>query len=79
MKVTVRDIGEVSVVDLNGRITIGEGDVLLREKVNELLGGHPYERALLRPPAPPTKVRPIAVRHGSHVTTETSVHQGCQI
>jgi len=37
MKATVRNIGEVSVVDLNGKITIGEGDVLLREKVNELL------------------------------------------
>jgi anti-sigma B factor antagonist len=37
MKATVREIGVVSVVDLNGKITIGEGDVLLREKVNELL------------------------------------------
>ena len=41
MKATVRDIGDVSVVDLNGRITIGEGDVVLREKVGELIdGGH---------------------------------------
>jgi anti-sigma B factor antagonist len=39
MKATVRSIGPVSVLDLNGRITIGEGDVLLREKVNELLDG----------------------------------------
>lgn len=37
MKATVRKLGEVSVVDINGKITIGEGDVLLREKVNELL------------------------------------------
>jgi anti-sigma B factor antagonist len=37
MKATIREIGAVSVVDLNGKITIGEGDVLLREKVNELL------------------------------------------
>jgi anti-sigma B factor antagonist len=37
MKATVREIGAVSVVDLNGKITIGEGDVQLREKVNELL------------------------------------------
>jgi len=37
MKATVREIGHVSVVDMSGRITIGEGDVLLREKVSELL------------------------------------------
>ena len=36
MKVGVRNIGHVSVVDLAGKITIGEGDVVLREKVNEL-------------------------------------------
>jgi anti-sigma B factor antagonist len=39
MKATVRDIGKVSVVDLSGKITIGEGDVVLREKVIELLDG----------------------------------------
>jgi anti-sigma B factor antagonist len=39
MKATVREVGHVSVVDLSGRITIGEGDVLLREKVHELLDG----------------------------------------
>ena len=39
MKATVRDIGKVSVVDLSGKITIGEGDVVLREKVSELLDG----------------------------------------
>lgn len=37
MKATVRNIGHVSVVDLSGKITIGEGDVVLRETVNELL------------------------------------------
>ncbi len=37
MKATVRKIGTVSVVDLSGKITIGEGDVVLREKVSELL------------------------------------------
>jgi anti-sigma B factor antagonist len=41
MKATVRDIGKVTVVDLSGKITIGEGDVVLRERVTELLdGGH---------------------------------------
>ena len=39
MKVTVRDIGKVAVVDLSGKITIGEGDVVLRERVSELLDG----------------------------------------
>jgi anti-sigma B factor antagonist len=39
MKVTVRDIGKVTVVDLSGKITIGEGDVVLRERVSELLDG----------------------------------------
>jgi len=37
MKVNVRSEGEVSVVDLSGKITIGEGDVLLRETVETLL------------------------------------------
>lgn len=41
MKVAVREIGQISVVDLSGKITIGEGDVQLREKVHELLdAGH---------------------------------------
>lgn len=37
MKATIRKLGKVSVLDITGKITIGEGDVLLREKVNELL------------------------------------------
>ena len=37
MKATVRNIGDVWVVDLSGKITIGEGDVILREKVQDLL------------------------------------------
>jgi anti-sigma B factor antagonist len=37
MKATVRKIGKIAVVDLSGKITIGEGDVVLREKVSELL------------------------------------------
>jgi len=41
MKTTVRTVGQVAVVDLSGKITIGEGDVVLRDKVLELLdGGH---------------------------------------
>jgi anti-sigma B factor antagonist len=39
MKANVRHIGHVSVVDFTGKITIGEGDVVLRESVQELLDG----------------------------------------
>jgi len=37
MRATVRQIGEVSVLDLYGKITIGRGDVQLRERVGQLL------------------------------------------
>ena len=37
MKSNVRQIGHVSVVDLSGKITIGEGDVALRNVVQEIL------------------------------------------
>ncbi len=39
MKATVRQVGPISVVDISGKITIGEGDVVLRERVTELLDG----------------------------------------
>ena len=46
MKARVRKVGQVAVVDLAGKITIGEGDVVLREKVIELLdGGQPPDPA----------------------------------
>ncbi len=37
MKTSIRQIGHVSVVDLSGKITIGEGDVALRNAVQEIL------------------------------------------
>ncbi len=37
MKATVRKLGRVAVVDISGKISIGEGDVLLRQKVQVLL------------------------------------------
>jgi anti-anti-sigma factor len=37
MKVNVRQEGEVDLVDLNGKITIGEGDVVLRETIDKSL------------------------------------------
>lgn len=39
MKVSVRPLGKITVLDLSGKITIGEGDVVLREKVMEALEG----------------------------------------
>ena len=37
MKTNVRNIGHVAIVDFAGKITIGEGDVVLRNTVQELL------------------------------------------
>ena len=37
MKASVRSEGDVRVIDLSGKITIGEGDVLLRETVESVL------------------------------------------
>ena len=39
MKLNVRHIGHVAVVDLSGKILIGEGDTMLREAVSKLLEG----------------------------------------
>ncbi|MCB1044990.1 MAG: STAS domain-containing protein [Acidobacteria bacterium] len=41
MKVHQRQEGEITVLDLEGRITIGEGDVILRDSIQGLLqSGH---------------------------------------
>ncbi len=37
MKTSVRMDGVVTIVDLNGKITIGEGDVILRDTVDKIL------------------------------------------
>ncbi len=37
MKTAIRQSGDVAVVDLSGKITIGEGDVILRDRVHALL------------------------------------------
>ena len=37
MKANVRMDGVVAIVDLNGKITIGEGDVILRDTVDRVL------------------------------------------
>lgn len=38
MKVTSRQVNGVTIVDLSGRITLGEGSVVLRDTVRELVG-----------------------------------------
>jgi anti-sigma B factor antagonist len=41
MQIEERAVGDVIVLDLKGRVTLGEGDELLRDKINSLLGqGH---------------------------------------
>jgi anti-sigma B factor antagonist len=37
MQATTRDIAGVTVVDVSGRITLGEGNVILRELVRDLM------------------------------------------
>ena len=37
MQIEEREVGEVLVLDLNGKLTIGEGDELLKDKVNSLI------------------------------------------
>ena len=38
IKTSTRQVGEVTVVDLSGRITLGEGSTMLRDNVRDLLG-----------------------------------------
>src|SRR5262245_14777870 len=37
MEILERTSGEVTILDLKGKITLGDGDALLRDKVNNLL------------------------------------------
>ena len=41
MQITERAVGDVMVLDVKGKITLGEGDELLKDKVNSLVNqGH---------------------------------------
>ena len=41
MEISERSVGDVMVLDLKGKITLGEGDELLKDKVNSLINqGH---------------------------------------
>ena len=37
-KATSRDVGDVTIIDMDGRITLGEGSALLRDLVHQNLG-----------------------------------------
>jgi len=37
MQIHQRTIGDVTIIDLHGKMTLGEGDELLRDKVNSLI------------------------------------------
>ena len=39
MKISKRDVGNVTVLELKGKITIGSGDVLLRETIEDAVSG----------------------------------------
>lgn len=39
MKATVRQYGDVSILDISGKITIGSGDVMLRNEFQKLVDG----------------------------------------
>ena len=38
MQIEERVVNEVTILDLKGKITLGEGDEALREKINQLIG-----------------------------------------
>jgi anti-sigma B factor antagonist len=41
MQIDQRQVGDVTILDLKGKITLGEGDELLKDKVNSLVNqGH---------------------------------------
>jgi anti-sigma B factor antagonist len=43
LQATYRDAGTVTVLDLSGRITLGEGSALLRTTIRELLEGQRFK------------------------------------
>ena len=45
MQIEERSVGEVTVLDLKGKMTLGEGDELLKDKINSLI--HQGQRKLL--------------------------------
>ena len=39
MEIAERTVGDITVLDLKGKMTLGEGDELLKDKINSLLAG----------------------------------------
>lgn len=39
MKASIKDMGKVTIIYLDGRLTLGDGDLVLREHVNNCLSG----------------------------------------
>ena len=39
MEIAERTVNEVTILDLKGKMTLGEGDELLKDKINSLLSG----------------------------------------
>jgi anti-sigma B factor antagonist len=45
MQIEERSVGDVTILDLKGKMTLGEGDELLKDKINSLI--HQGQRKLL--------------------------------
>ena len=39
MEIAERTVNDVTILDLKGKMTLGEGDELLKDKINSLLSG----------------------------------------
>ena len=66
MQIEERAVGDVVVLDLKGKITLGEGDELLKDKVNSLVNqGHEENRA--EPRGRPVHRQRRARRSRSHL------------
>ena len=56
LQATYRDAGAVTVLDLSGRITLGEGSALLRSTIRELLEDNRFKQT---PPQPCREFWPL--------------------
>ena len=43
MQITERSVGDVMILDVKGKITLGEGDELLKDKVNSMVNQGQYK------------------------------------
>ena len=54
MVIEERVIGDITVLDLKGKMTLGEGDELLKDKINSLIH-QGQKKLLLKKPLRPTR------------------------